>query len=327
MIIADKIMMLRKKCGWSQEELAEKMNVSRQAVSKWEGAQSIPDLDKILKLSQLFGVSTDFLLKDTMEEAEPTLEDTAEDSALRRVSMEEAVEFLRIKQQSAGRIAIATFLCIISPISLIFLTIAAETKMLAISEELAAGIGLTVLLLLVTAAVAVFIACGIKSSPFEFLEKELFETAYGVDGMVMERKKQFQGYYTRRNIIGTSLCILGAIPLIFTAMLAGDGATVMVALIVTMIAVGIGVICFIQVGIPWESMQKLLQEGDYTREKKRKYPVRNTATSVYWLVVTAGYLAYSFSAGDWGRSWIVWPVAGVLYAALLVVIDASQKKE
>lgn len=327
MIIADKIMMLRKKCGWSQEELAEKMNVSRQAVSKWEGAQSIPDLDKILKLSQLFGVSTDFLLKDTMEEAEPTLEDTAEDSALRRVSMEEAVEFLRIKQQSAGRIAIATFLCIISPISLIFLTIAAETKMLAISEELAAGIGLTVLLLLVTAAVAVFIACGMKSSPFEFLEKELFETAYGVDGMVMERKKQFQGYYTRRNIIGTSLCILGAIPLIFTAMLAGDGAAVMVALIVTMIAVGIGVICFIQVGIPWESMQKLLQEGDYTREKKRKYPVRNTATSVYWLVVTAGYLAYSFSAGDWGRSWIVWPVAGVLYAALLVVIDASQKKE
>lgn len=327
MIIADKIMMLRKKCGWSQEELAEKMSVSRQAVSKWEGAQSIPDLDKILKLSQLFGVSTDFLLKDTMEEAEPTMEDAAEDSALRRVSMEEAVEFLRIKQQSAGRIAIATFLCIISPICLIFLTTAAETKMLAISEELAAGIGLTVLLLLVTAAVAVFIACGIKSSPFEFLEKELFETAYGVNGMVMERKKQFQGHYTRRNIIGTSLCILGAIPLIVTAMLTGDGAAVVVALIVTLIVVGIGVICFIQVGIPWESMQKLLQEGDYTREKKRKYTVRNTVASVYWLVVTAGYLAYSFSAGDWGRSWIVWPVAGVLYAALVVVIDASQKKE
>ena len=50
MILADKIIYLRKKCGWSQEELAEKMNVSRQSISKWEGAQSVPDLDKILKL-------------------------------------------------------------------------------------------------------------------------------------------------------------------------------------------------------------------------------------------------------------------------------------
>ena len=64
MILADKIIYLRKKCGWSQEELAERMNVSRQSISKWEGAQSVPDLDKILKMCQVFGVSTDYLLKE-----------------------------------------------------------------------------------------------------------------------------------------------------------------------------------------------------------------------------------------------------------------------
>lgn len=68
MIFADKLSILRKKSGWSQEDLAELMNVSRQAVSKWEGAQSIPDLEKMVKLSELFGVSTDFLLKDEIEE-------------------------------------------------------------------------------------------------------------------------------------------------------------------------------------------------------------------------------------------------------------------
>lgn len=47
MILADKIIFLRKKAGWSQEELARQLNVSRQSVSKWEGAQSIPELDKI----------------------------------------------------------------------------------------------------------------------------------------------------------------------------------------------------------------------------------------------------------------------------------------
>ena len=64
MILADKIIELRKKNGLSQEELAEKLNVSRQSISKWEGAQSIPDMNKILKLSDLYSVSTDYLLKD-----------------------------------------------------------------------------------------------------------------------------------------------------------------------------------------------------------------------------------------------------------------------
>ena len=68
MIFADKLIQLRKKSGWSQEELAQQLNVSRQAVSKWEGAQSVPDLDRILQLSRLFGVSTDYLLKDELEE-------------------------------------------------------------------------------------------------------------------------------------------------------------------------------------------------------------------------------------------------------------------
>ena len=64
MILADKIIEERKKNGWSQEELAEKLGVSRQSISKWEGAQSVPDLQRILEMSRMFSVSTDYLLKD-----------------------------------------------------------------------------------------------------------------------------------------------------------------------------------------------------------------------------------------------------------------------
>ena len=70
MILAEKIMTLRKKNGWSQEELAGKLGVSRQSVSKWESGMSIPDLDKILMMSEIFEVSTDFLLKDEIEQDE-----------------------------------------------------------------------------------------------------------------------------------------------------------------------------------------------------------------------------------------------------------------
>lgn len=63
MNIADRIQFLRKQKGYSQEELADKMGVSRQAVSKWESEQSVPDLEKIIVMSELFEVTTDYLLK------------------------------------------------------------------------------------------------------------------------------------------------------------------------------------------------------------------------------------------------------------------------
>ena len=68
MILADKIIENRKKNNWSQEELAEKLGVSRQSVSKWESAQAIPDMKKILQLSEIFGVSTDYLIRDEIEQ-------------------------------------------------------------------------------------------------------------------------------------------------------------------------------------------------------------------------------------------------------------------
>ena len=61
--LADRIQQLRREHGLSQEQLAEKLNVSRQAVSKWESAQAQPELDKILALSELFCVTTDYQLK------------------------------------------------------------------------------------------------------------------------------------------------------------------------------------------------------------------------------------------------------------------------
>ena len=125
MILADKIIRLRKKNGWSQEELADKMNVSRQAVSKWESAQTIPDLEKILQLGTLFGVTTDYLLKDEIEDEELT-NDTTSDTTVKRISIEEANEYIEQRKKSSWRLALATFLCILSPITIMVLSILSE---------------------------------------------------------------------------------------------------------------------------------------------------------------------------------------------------------
>ena len=101
MILADKLIRLRKKNGWSQEELAEKMNVSRQAVLKWEGAQTIPDLEKILMLGELFGVTTDYLLKDEIENEDYT--DGITNPGVRKITLAEANEYLELRKSAANQ--------------------------------------------------------------------------------------------------------------------------------------------------------------------------------------------------------------------------------
>ena len=71
----------------------------------------------------------------------------------------------------------------------------------------------------------------------------------------------------------------------------------------------------------------LLQQGDYTRSKKRANRKTERIASIYWSVVTAGYLRWSFLSNAWHISWVVWPVAGVLFGAVSALIQILSKEE
>ena len=330
MIFAEKLIELRKKNGWSQEELAEKLNVTRQSVSKWEGAQSIPELAKILQMAQMFGVTTDYLLRDEIEAVECTETEEWDRPALRRVSMEEADAFLRTRREAGKRIAFAVVLCILSPICLILLAAVSETRMLPVSENMAAGTGMVILLLLVAFAVAIFISCGAKAKAYEFLETELFETEYGVTGMVRERQKQFRDTYTRYNVAGVCGCILAVVPLFAGIVFSEDEffLCVMVSLMLALISVSVAVL--IVGGTQWASMEKLLEEGDYTRAKKKENARLRNVSIVYWMLVTALFLGLGL-VGDaretWSTCWVIWPIAGVLYSPVRIVCGALMDRK
>ena len=328
MIFADKIIELRKKNGCSQEELAEKLGVSRQAVSKWEGAQSVPDIQRILEMSKLFGVSTDYLLKDDMEYSSEAITESAEetDSPLRRVDMETASAFLAFRRNWAPRIALAVFLCIISPVALIMLGAFSEYGVLSISENEAGGIGLIILLLLVAGAVSIFIMYGMKNQPFEFLEKENIDTAYGVTGMVREYKDRCAAVCSTQIVLGVVLCILSVLPLFGALCVTENDLVIILCVCLLLVIVAVGVVFLILAGMNRGAASMLLQEGDYSREEKKRNRLTSTAAGVYWLLVTAGYLAWSFVTGGWNRTWIVWPVAGVLFPAVMAVVGAIRSK-
>lgn len=323
MILADKIIRLRKKNGWSQEELAEKMKVSRQAVSKWEGAQTVPDLEKILMLGSLFGVTTDYLLKDEIEDEEFTDDDNI---SVKRITLAQANDFLECRKSAAVRIATGTFLCIIAAIPLLILGAATEVPAYHISENTAAGIGLTALLIIVAIAVAVFIFCGFKNAPFDFIDKEPFETEYGVTGMVKEKQKAYRGIYAKYNIIATCLCIISPVPLFIAVFLQKDFLTV-IMLTVTMLIAGIGTALYIVSGVRRASMQKLLKEGEFAPNEKRKNRIKDAIGKAYWLIATAVYLGWSFLSADWQITWIVWPIAGIIFAVVMCLCNLLADRE
>ena len=331
MILADKIINLRKKNGWSQEELAEKLGVTRQSVSKYEGAQSIPDLDKILKLSEIFGVTTDYLIKDELEEEEYVPSQMQEnesesDRIVHKVTMEMANEYLQMIDWSAGKTAFATMLCILSPIVLLMLGAMSEMPDYHISENAAAGIGICVLIVLIAIAVMIFILCGMKTKKYEFLEKEDIETVYGVSGMVKEKRDAYHSPYVTQLVIGITCCICSVIPLFGTLAVSESDFYMVSAVCMLLTLVAIGTYFIVRSAAKMNAMNQLLEEEDYTRQKKHENKKMSGPVTVYWLIATAIYLAWSFTTNDWDRTWIIWPVVGVLFPAFYAIVSGIRKK-
>ena len=323
MILADKIVSLRKKAGWSQEELAEKLGVTRQSVSKWEGAQSVPDMDKVVTMSRLFGVTTDYLLKDELEEEPPCAAAEDEEPPLRRVTMKQASTYLALRKAAAPKIAVATALCIISPVTLILLSGMSEVQRSHISENAAAGIGLCVLLGLVAIAVSIFLRTAAQVREFKFLEDEPFETEYGVAGMVRQRQQEYKETHTRLTTVGVVLCVLAAVPLFAAMCLRGSDLLYVAAVCTLLVLVAIGCLALVTSGVYQGATEQLLEEGDYTRPQKKHHKLMGTVTMIYWLTATAVFLIYTYGPSGNAQpqsGWIIWAVAGVLYAAVTGIV-------
>jgi len=333
MILADKIINERKKNGWSQEELASKLSVSRQSVSKWEGAQAVPDLQKIIAMAEIFGVSTDYLLKDDMELAVPgattdiTTVSSDNEPELRSVSLEEASKYISDVKNSAPRVACATTLCIYSPIILILMAgLCSEEKPL-VSEEVGMVIGMLALFAFIAVAVYMFVMNNTKMKKYEYLDYEPIDTAYGVDGMVKAAKEANGEAHTRCTAIGVIMCVLCSVPLIVSALLEASDLFIICMLCVLLAIVGIAVNMFIRSGNVMEAYDRLLEEGDYTVNKKINAKKLERVASIYWCTATAIYLGISFWTVAWDKTWIVWPVAAVGYVVVLAVTKMILKVE
>lgn len=315
MILADKILNLRKQNGWSQEELAEKLNVSRQSISKWESQAAIPDLNRIIGMASIFGVTTDYLLKDELDELEYS--DNNGSGSFPRLSLERMNHFLEEKLIQARRIGMAVWLIICSPIALVILPQAAEE--FGYSEIAMVAISMVVLLLAVAAGIAVLMMSGFRMQQFSDIEEGEFELDYGLSGIVKERRLNHSPRYAISIVSGIVLIILSLIPIIVAGVADLSAFLVVSATGMFMAVVGFSVYLFITSCMIRGSFDRLLGEGDYTEEALKEEETQSSIAAIYWPLVVAVYLAWSFLGDAWYISWVVWPLAGVLFVVILAI--------
>ena len=325
MILADKIVQLRRQNGWSQEELAHRLDVSRQAVSKWESGSSIPELDKILNMSRIFHVTTDYLLKDELEQPESVQSTSPDTDALpvrepvRTLSLDEANTYLELVRQTRGKIAFSVSLFILCPIPLLLLGGWADGTP---KEDFAAGIGVAVLLVIVAVGLIFLLPAAFLLEKFEYLEKEDIALGYGIVGILERQKDDYAPIFRKSITLGVVLCVMAVVPLMLTTAFQPSDRWMIVSVSLLLAMVALAVQLFIRAGMVQDSFNKLLQLEDYTTHEKMLNRKIGWFAGAYWCVVTAVYLGVSLWKDSWKTSWIIWVVAGLLFAALSLALRA-----
>ncbi|MGF6376671.1 hypothetical protein M2140_001748 [Clostridiales Family XIII bacterium PM5-7] len=248
-----------------------------------------------------------------------------EEEPIHRVSLSDATEYLETSNYAIKRIAHGVSLCICSPILLIVLGGLSEERLL-FRENTGGLIGLVIMFLMIAIAVPIFIMNGTRLSRYEYLQKEVFQLEPGVDRVIRQMKNDTDVHFGVRLGVGVTLCIISVIPVFISGFLVESSdipACIAIGVMLAIIAVAVNII--ITTGTERERFSILLQEGEFSKRNKNGSNLSDAIASIYWPVIVACYLGYSFITNDWGRSWIIWPVAGVTFAAIMGICNLVKK--
>lgn len=250
MNLSEKITELRKKNGLSQEEFGAEIGVSRQAVSKWEMAQATPDLNKIMKISDYFGVPIDFLLKDeydltfldkniNSDEIGKTTDSGKVSSETKMIELSEIQSYLDIKRRAARNFVIAIFLFFVSPFAGI---------VISTFNEPYAIVGLVIQLLILIVAAMIIVLTLWDLSKHKIHGRGEIELAYGVRSVIEEKKKGFEHTFLKGIIFGVICLIAFVIPIIVVSTFTDDNnvAIIIASCIMLLIfATGVSLITYV----------------------------------------------------------------------------------
>lgn len=298
MAFSDNLQFLRTRQGQTQEQLAEALEVSRQSVSKWESAQSYPEMDTLLRICELYHVDLDTLMRGSVEDS--LVEDTA--------------QYDRFMTSFARRMAFATG-GIIAGIGLCGLLDAKGISTYLIEA---------VLLLIIAIATVVFVVSG--------LQYENFRKRYPVitDFYTEKEKLAFRQRFVWFIAGGVGAIIFGvALLMLFFARFPEEEPFESYAVSVFLLIVAGAVTGFIYAGITEDKYKiwKYNRDNNPTPEAKKRLNLIGTVCAVIMLLATAVYVGLGLALDLWSTAWWVFAVAGILCAVVCIVLDPYRNED
>lgn len=313
-MLADKITELRKKHGMSLEALSEIVDVSKLTISKWESGISTPNLEEIIMMSNTFGVSTDYLIK---EESVGEGKTQYEDAELRSVSLDEVTLYLENKSKVSKLISKGVILSIFSFMPLmILLTLSGQNK-IKMSMELTTAVGLIVLFALVSISIVLFVKTNHFSSDFEKIERKAIELESRVKRIFIDTFETYKPVYFRRITFSVILIVMSAVPLITVSLLTRSDTLLQLMVVTMMLMIGLGIYIIMVASMYFNTLQFIVKIGDHVPQRSKYLKRIEKVAAFYWPLVLAVYMGWSLWTMAWGTTWILWPVAAISFVALV----------
>ena len=287
MSLSDNLRALRKQKGYSQEQLAERLNVSRQAVSKWESDNGYPEMESLIILSDLFECTIDDLLKNDLTQHNPT----AKQAYDKHYS-------LIAKAYTFGVVSILLGVCAYLFAEIYF---SENTK----SEF----IGEIIFLFFVLIGVITF---GMKDSHFKNSHSEI--TDYYTDS----QRSEFNQTYSLSIATGVGVILFAVVLQILIENLYNENLANGLFMVFVTIAVGI----FVYFG----TLKSKYDQVDLKviKQEKRNKKV-SIYCGIIMMIVTAIYLGCSFTTNAWHISWIVYPIGGIICGIVWLLFEAHEE--
>ena len=298
MAFSDNLQFLRNRQGQTQEQLAELLEVSRQSVSKWESAQSYPEMDTILRICDLYQVDLDTLMRGSVEDS--LVEDTAQyDNFMNRFSRRMAF--------AIGGIIAGVGLC-------------GLLDARGVSEYLT---GASLLLIIAVCVVVIVASC---------LQNENFRKAHPVltDFYTEEQKQTFRQKFVWFIAGGVGAILFDvALLLLFFSRFPEEEPYESYAMSVFLLIVAGAVTAFVYAGIQEEKYKiwKYNRDNNPTPEVKKRIGLINTICGALMMVTTALYVGLGLALYLWKTAWWVFAVAGILCSVVHIVLDPYRNED
>jgi hypothetical protein len=249
------------------------------------------------------------------------------ESETKHISMtdSEVERYLQVSKETGRQVALGVAIILLGVANLIFVNALAERGFMA--EKIAQAVGVGGLLLLIALAVYTFIMAGMKSEKYEKLETTTVKIDPYLHDRISQMKEDYRPAFARRIAGGVAIILLAVVALVTVAILEVGGEFALMLLVVgLLLAIALAVGLFISAGSKMETFDKLLNEGDYSKQHKAGNSFAEKLSGPYWMLVAAIYLTWSFISNSWGITWIVFPIAGILFG-LIATISGSFGKQ